>query len=210
MDEREEIMKKLMVICAFLTVPLAGGGYCAGAEAAGDSSKGAADRELHERRGPAEKMRNGGRFAIIAKVLRLSDSQQAKITEILRSDHEEHAALMKQLVENRKLFREKTHAAAFDEAEVSALAEKQGKLMARMIISPAIVRNKIRTLLTPEQRDLEERIQPLLEPRPEPGPHFAGDEFSHFAGKGMEHRPPVMDEEYPLPMKKGPPSCDED
>lgn len=39
-------MKRLIVICAFLAVPLAGIDCCAGAEAAGDSSKGAAGREL--------------------------------------------------------------------------------------------------------------------------------------------------------------------
>jgi Spy/CpxP family protein refolding chaperone len=202
----EEIMKRLMVICAFLAVPLAGVGCCAGAEAAGDSSKGAAGRELQGRRS-SEKSRHGDPFAIIAKVLRLSEVQQAKIAEIFKADHEEHATLMKQVAENRKLFWEKTHAAPFDEAEVRALAEKQGKLMARIIISPAIVRNKFRTLLTTEQRDLEARIQPLFEQRPEHWPHFADEEFLQ---RGMEHRPPIMDEEYLLPMMKGSPVCDED
>jgi Spy/CpxP family protein refolding chaperone len=207
LDERRKIMKKLIVICAFLTVPLAGGSYCAGAEAVRDSSKAAGGRESHKERGSAEKMCHQDHFAIIAKVLRLSDAQQARITEILKADHEEMAALTKQLAENRKLFREKTHAAAFDEAGVRELAEKQGKLMAGKIISPFIVRNKIRALLTPEQRDMEERIQPLLEQESEHRPHFADEEL--LPGR-MDHRPPLMDEVYPLPMKKGPPVCDED
>jgi Spy/CpxP family protein refolding chaperone len=202
----EEFMKRLIVICAFLAVPLAGIYCCAGAEAAGDSSKGAAGREL-QGCGWAEKSRHGDPFAIIAKVLRLSQDQQAKIAEIFKAEHEEHATLMKQVVENRKLFWEKTHAGTFDESEVRALAEKQGKLMARIIISPAIVRNKFRTLLTTEQRDLEVRIQPLLEQRPEHRPHFAGEEF---LPRGLEHRPPIMDEEYLLPLMKGSPVCDED
>ncbi len=153
----------------------------------GDPSREVVGRELHEGRGPAEKMRHEGRFAVIAKVLRLSNAQQVKIKEILKADHEEQAALMKQLAENRQLFREKIHAETFDEAGVRVLAEKQGKLMARMIISPAMVRNKIRAVLTPEQRDLEARIQPLLAPGPEHRPHFTDEE--HFPG-GMVHRAP--------------------
>jgi Spy/CpxP family protein refolding chaperone len=203
----EEIMKGLIIICAFLAVPLVGGGHCAGAEAAGDLSKVSGGGESHKDRGSAEKLRHQDRFAIIAKVLRLSDAQQAGIKEILKADHEEMGALMKQLADNRKLFRVKTHATAVDEAEVRALAEKQGRLIVMKIISPFIVRNKIRSLLTPEQRDFEERIQPLLEQEPEHRPHFADDEL--LPG-GMEHCPPIMDEKYPPPMKKGPPSCDEE
>jgi Spy/CpxP family protein refolding chaperone len=199
-------MKKLLIICAFLAVPLSGS-YCAAAEGAGNPSREVAGRELREGCGPAEKMHHEGRFAIIAKVLRLSDAQQAKIKEILKADSEEQAALMKQLAENRQLFRDKTHAETFNEAEVRALAEKHGKLMARMIISPAMVRNNIRTVLTSEQRDLEARIQPLLAPGPEPRLNFRDEE--HFPGI-MGHRPPDMDEEYPIPMKQGPPFCEED
>lgn len=200
-------MKRLIVSCAFLAVPLACGGYAAGVETAGDSAKSPVHRESHERSGPAEKMRHDGRFTIIAKVLRLSDAQQARIREVLKADHEEQAALMRQMAENWRLFREKTHAAAINEAEVKALAEKQGKLVARMVISPVMVRNNIRTLLTPEQRDLEARIQPLLEPGPEHRQRFADEE--HMT-RGMEHRPPVMDDEHPIPMKERPPFCDED
>jgi Spy/CpxP family protein refolding chaperone len=199
-------MKKLLIICVFLAVPLAGS-YCAAAGGAGDPSREVAGRELREGRGPAEKMDHEGRFTIIAKVLRLSNAQEAKIKEILKADCEEQAALIKQLAENRQLFRGKTHAETFDEAGVRALAEKHGKLMARIIISPAMVRNKIRAVLTPEQRDLEARIQPLLVPGPEPRLHFTDEE--HFPG-GMGHRPPDMDEEYPIPMKQGPPFCEED
>jgi Spy/CpxP family protein refolding chaperone len=203
----EEFMKRLLFVCAFLVVPLAGGGFCAGADtAAGDLSKASVGREAHEGREQAKKMRHGDPFDIIAKVLRLSNSQQARIRDIFKADHEEQASIMKQLAENRRLFRDKADAAVFDEAEVRALAEKQGQLMARMIISPALVRSKIRSLLTSEQRDLDERIQPLLE-SPEHRPHCAGEEF---LPRKMEHRPPIMDEEYTLPSEKGLPFCDED
>jgi Spy/CpxP family protein refolding chaperone len=203
----EKIMKRLIIICAFLAVTLAGSGYCAGAIAVGDLSKGADGNESQGGREQTEKMRYENCFAIIAKVLRLSNAQQAKITEILNAEHEEHAALLKQLAENRKFFREKTHAATFDEAEVRAIAENQGKLISKMIISPAIVRNKIRTLLTSEQRDLDERIQPLLEQDPRRRPLFAGGEPLPFMERGMEHRPPMMDEENQSLMKEGPPFC---
>jgi hypothetical protein len=89
------------------------------------------------------------------------------------------------LEENRKQFHQVSHAAAFDEAEVSKVAGKQAQLLVKLLISPAIMQHKINLLLTPEQRDLAERIRPVLERKP-------------------EHLPPFPDGNFPPPMKKGP------
>ena len=134
-------------------------------------------------------------YAGMAKVLRLSADQQAGIRKIINAERVEHNSLLKMLAENRKQFRQVTHASTFDEAAVRTLAEKQAQIITRLLISPVIMRNKINALLTPEQLDLEERIRPLLE-------------------QGPEHRPPFPDDEFRLPMKKRtgdrPPMFDED
>lgn len=207
-------MKRFTIICAILAATLAGGSYSVRAEGAGDAPKGMACKKMHEGHGSADEMGKGDHFAIIAKVLRLSEAQKEKFREMMKADRAENRALMKQLAENQKLFRQKSHAADFNEAEIRAIAEKQGQIMAKMMVSPAIMRNKIRALLTPEQRDLDERIQPLLEHRPEHGAHFGGMEFPTHMGHEMEHHKHFQGEEsYPCmgkdPSEK-PPCCEED
>ncbi|HTP65413.1 MAG TPA: Spy/CpxP family protein refolding chaperone [Geobacteraceae bacterium] len=206
-------MKQFIVVCAFIAVSSAMGGTLSGASAAGDAGMGSPCKEMHKVRGTAEDMSHRGPFAALIKVLRLSEEQQAKVRDILKADHEANSALMKKMAENRKLFMKKAHAATLDEAGLRALAGQQGQLMAQMIVSPAVVRNKIRALLTPEQRDLEERIQPLLEKGPEHRPHFCGDDFPPPMGMGMLHGPCLADMEMPPPpgnRHEDCPPCDEE
>jgi Spy/CpxP family protein refolding chaperone len=214
MNERRKPMKRLSIICAILAATLAVGSQSVRAEGAGDSPKGMAGKKMHEGHGPADDMGKGEHLALIAKVLRLNDSQQEKFREMMKTDHEENRALMNQLAENRKLFHQKSNAADFNEAEVRAITEKQGQLMAKMMVSPAIMRNKFRALLTPEQRDLEERIQPLLEHVPGHGAHFGGMESPSCMGHEMEHHQHLQGEESHPCMGKEPnekhPCCDED
>ncbi len=205
-------MKKL-IFCALLAAPLAMGGYCLGAEKGEITGKTAPCKEIHEGYGPADEMRDDGRFAIIGKVLGLTDVQKEKIDGILRAEHEANMALMKAMKENGKLLRETGNAAAFDDTRLRSLAEKQGQLMARMIISPAVVRHKIRAVMTPEQRNLDDRIQPLLEQEPEHRPHFFGGELPPFMAMDMVPGPRFHGGGFPFfggEIPKECPPCSED
>jgi Spy/CpxP family protein refolding chaperone len=186
LNERGIIMKRQSIVCAVLTLALAGGSYSAGEVAAGDSARVGvvAGKKMQGEGGSAEEMHKDEFLTAMARVLRLNDSQQSRIREMLKADREENARLDKELAENLKLIREKTGAAIFDEAGVRTLAEKQGRLMARTIIAPAVMRQRIRALLTPEQREVEERIQPLLVHGPGHRPHPGGAE----PPRGMEKR----------------------
>ena len=200
-------MKRLSVVCAVLALSLAGGSYSVQAETDGFPAKVKDGKKPHDGCGPAEEMKRGKHFEVLARILRLSEAQQSRVRGLFKDDHEESETLMKQLTENRKLLRQKMEATTFNEGEVRALAEKQGQLMARMIITPALLRQNMRTLLTPEQRDLEERIQPLLI-------HGAAPRPCSFGGEppmGMEHPPRFQGEEFPPFMgKEIPPCCEDD
>lgn len=203
-DERRRTMKRKIIIGPLFVAALACGVHTATAESAAETGQGVDGRKLHDGQESVNETHHERSFAIMAKVLRLSTSQQARIRDILKAELDEKTSLLKKLSENRKQFRQKTHAATFDEAAVRTLAEKQAQLMAQIIVSPVITRNKIRALLTPEQRDLDERIQPLLERRPQHGPPSCGEEPPPFMVRGPEHQPYFPNEEFPPLMKKGP------
>jgi Spy/CpxP family protein refolding chaperone len=194
-------MKRKIIIGPLFVAALACGVHTATAESAADTGQDMAGRELHEGHGSAEEAHHERCLDIMAKVLKLSTAQQARIRDILKAERDEKTSLLKKLFENEKQLRRKTHTATFDEAAVGTLAEKQAQLMTKMIISPAITRNKIRALLTTEQRDLDERIQPLLERRPEHRPPFRGEDLPTFMGRAPEHRH-CGDEEFPPTMEK--------
>ena len=203
-------MKQFIVVCTLFAVSSAMGGTVSGALAAGDAGAASPCNGTHKQRGPAEDMNHRGPFVALVKVLRLSETQQARIRDILKAGHEANSALMKKMAENRKHFMEKVHTETFDEAGLRALAGQQGQLMAQMMVSPAVVRNKIRALLTQEQRDLEERIQPLLEKGPENRPHFCGGEFPPPMDLGMPPWPCFADREPPGNRPEDCPPCDEE
>jgi len=173
-------MKRQIIIGPLFVAALACGVHTATAESPAETGRGVGHPEEC---GPTGRAPHERFYAGMAKVLRLSADQQTRIRDILNAGRVEHNSLLKMLAENRKQLRQATHASSFDEAAVRTLAEKQARLMTRLLISPAIMRNKITALLTPEQRDLEDRIRPLLE-------------------QGLEHRPPFPDGEFEPPMRK--------
>jgi Spy/CpxP family protein refolding chaperone len=200
-------MKRVSIVCAVLAMALAGGSCTAKAETAGDFGRGGGGKKMPGDCGSAEEMHGKELFSAMAGVLRLNDAQQARIRELFKADHEEHGRINRELAENRSLLREKADAAAFDEAGARSLAQRQGELMARMIIAPAVMRHRIRALLTPDQRDLEERIQPLMALGHWPRPPLEGGEPQ----RGMEERRHSRNEEFHPLMGKGmPPCCEED
>ena len=186
-------MKRKIIIGPLFVAALACGAQTATAESLVETGRGAG----HPKEcGPAGIGPHERFYADIAKVLKLSDDQQSRIREILNAGRVEHNSLLKMLSENRKQLRQATHASPFDEAAVRTLAEKQARLITGLLISPAIMRNKINSLLTPEQRDLEGRIRPLLEQGPERRPSSPDAEFEPPMKKRAGDRPaPMFDED---------------
>jgi len=185
-------MKRQIIIGPLFVAALACGVQTATAESTAEIGRGVGHPEEC---GPAGKAPHERFHAVMAKILRLSADQQARIRDILNAGRVEHNSLVKMLAENRKQFRQVTHASTFDEAAVRTLAEKQAQLITKLLISPAIMRNKINSLLTPEQRDLEERIRPLLEQGPEHRPPFPDGEFQPPMKKQAGDRPSLFDED---------------
>jgi Spy/CpxP family protein refolding chaperone len=200
--ERRIIMKKLGVISAVLALSLAGGSYAVRAEIGGPPARAGDDGKSRHGRVAAGEMQEEKHIAVMARVLRLSEAQKNKMRGLFQAGHGEMESLMKEIAENRLLLRQKTEAAVFNEGEVKALAEKQGMLMARMLITPARMRRNFRALLTPEQRDLEERIFPLLAHGPGLPPEMDGEGGLIRAGRfrpSAEDFPPPPPGEIPPP-----------
>ncbi|HEY6008875.1 MAG TPA: Spy/CpxP family protein refolding chaperone [Geobacteraceae bacterium] len=107
----------------------------------------------------------------MAKVLGLSASQQKQIEAILKSDRDKNAALRQKMAANQRRLLEAMRGATFNEATVRAIAANQGELVIETIVAMARKRHQIDAVLTPEQRALAEKIQPLLEGRGGEGPH---------------------------------------
>lgn len=112
----------------------------------------------------------------MASVLKLTDAQQAQIEALISTDAEQNAPLHRQLAENERALREATTAASLDEATVRALAATKGNLMTEMIVSRAKLRNAINAILTAEQRELADRLDPLKYGPPRPRPDRPGME----------------------------------
>jgi protein CpxP len=84
--------------------------------------------------------------------LGLTDDQKAKVKEILEAEKTAVKPLTDELAETRRQLREATAEGRFDEAQVSALAEKQGQALAKLIVEKERVKSSIYAVLTPEQR----------------------------------------------------------
>lgn len=96
----------------------------------------------------------------IEKILELTDAQQSQIKAILDVEHELVKPLFDKMHEFRKLLIQATEATSFDESAVRVLAVEQAKIETELIVSRTRAQNKIRTLLTQEQRELLKKLRP--------------------------------------------------
>ena len=97
----------------------------------------------------------GGRqmFGRMFKNLNLTDEQKTEVRKILEAERSVMQPVHQQLRENRDALNAATKDGQFNEAEVAQLAQKQGELMAQLIVSRERVQSQIWQVLTPEQRD---------------------------------------------------------
>ena len=181
-----------MISQLLLALSLAGASYDVCAEPGGSAARAGDEGEIRHGQRPDAGMQDEKHVAVMARVLKLSGAQENRMRRLFKTGHGEMESLMKEIAENRKLLRQKSEAADFNEGEVKALAEKQGLLMARMMVVPARMRRDLRALLTPEQREIEERVFPLLARIPEHPPCPDGCP------------PPLGMERCPHPHREGP------
>jgi periplasmic protein CpxP/Spy len=129
------------------------------------------------RRGPcalADGQQPGQHYmARLAHVLDLSAEQQAQIQAIVAKARESAAPLREQLDAKRTALHEAVTAKTFDEAKIRALATEKGAIQADLMVHRAQTKQQIYAVLTPEQQQLFDKIQPLLQPRHGRG-HWGG------------------------------------
>lgn len=100
----------------------------------------------------------GGPFERLADILDLSDEQRRQIEEIRSAERTRTEEFRRQHDEARDAIEKLTSSAKFDESAVRTLAGKQSAAATELIVAQARTRNQIYALLTPEQRQLAERI----------------------------------------------------
>jgi len=149
-------MKRLIVIGALAVGTLAGGAWSAQAALGSDLDRPA----LYEGRGEHGKMDSERRLARMTKKLKLTDAQKEQIQALLKGEKERVAPLREKLRESRKQLRQAAEAETFDEAAVKALAANQANLQAELIVSRLREQSQIHAILTPEQRELAEKLHP--------------------------------------------------
>jgi Spy/CpxP family protein refolding chaperone len=200
--KRRVRMKRMTILCSMLALTITASSWPVRAETEQFPARFEKNGSPHDKYGPNGELQGERELAALTRILRLNETQQAKIKKLLKADQGVMESLLMQLADTRKLLRLKAEAVDFNKEEIIALAEKEGRLMARMFVAPALIRQDIRALLTPEQRDLEERIFPLLAPGPGSPPKMEG-------GCAMMRRerfrpsegdfPPPQQEEIPPP-----------
>jgi len=146
-------MKNKLIVMAVLVATIIGGGT--GAVLAGHGSSG-------EFSGPPPGMEMGpGSFeGRMAKVLKLTATQQSQIKAVFDTEHDLVKPLFDKMHESRKQLMSLTDASVFDEEAVRIIANEQATTETELIVSRARVQNKINGLLTHEQRELLKNLRP--------------------------------------------------
>ncbi|HMV50996.1 MAG TPA: Spy/CpxP family protein refolding chaperone [Blastocatellia bacterium] len=97
--------------------------------------------------------------------LDLTDQQEAQIKAILEAEKPKVQPLIVELAANRKALTEATDNGTFNEAQVKAIADKQGDTLAALIVEKERVKTQIYAVLTPEQRAKAEQFRARIEDR---------------------------------------------
>lgn len=96
----------------------------------------------------------------MAKILRLSETQQSQIKAVFDSERETVKPLFDKMQKSRAQIQLLVETPAFDEAAVRAAAHAQAAIETELIVSRARVENRIHGLLTQEQRELLKNLRP--------------------------------------------------
>ncbi|MRR33826.1 periplasmic heavy metal sensor [bacterium] len=164
-------MKRRILAGTLLAATIAGGSGAWGA-AEESHADGMAEGPA---RGPCGKMPHGDHLDRLAKLLWPSETQQNQIKAILKSEHEQNAALREKMGEYREQLQAAEQAATFNEAAVRAIAARQAQTEIELTVSRARTQQRINAVLTAEQRTLRQNLLPPMGPGPGHPPPFPGE-----------------------------------
>lgn len=96
--------------------------------------------------------KRGGGHGFFLRGLDLTDEQKAQVKQIMEASREKNKGVFEQLKANRQKLNEVTANGAFDEAQVTAIANSQAALQAQMIVEKERTKSQIFAVLTDEQK----------------------------------------------------------
>lgn len=99
-------------------------------------------------------------FERMTNVLDLTEAQQKEVQAIREKNRPAIQAAGEKLRKGREELRQVIQAHPFDEEAVRSLAEKQSEPRVEMTVAFARMANEIHAILTPEQRELAEKLMP--------------------------------------------------
>ena len=132
-------MKKALIAILALAVLAAGVIFAVG--------QSAADKKDHGRHG----RRHRG-FGMAFKALALTEDQKAKLNELRTASRTNSQSVREALKANHKKMQTLTANGAFDEAQVTALANEQAGLQAKLIVERQRMKSQFFAILTDEQK----------------------------------------------------------
>jgi len=107
-----------------------------------------------------------GRFISLASwKLNLTDDQKSQIQALVDAGVKHDLPLAKELAQERKAVLDATAGGKFDEAQVSALAQKPAKTATVLATDAAILKSQVFAVLTQEQRDQISTFQEQMKNR---------------------------------------------
>jgi Spy/CpxP family protein refolding chaperone len=109
----------------------------------------------------------------LKKLLDLTGEQRNRISALLRDEWEKSMPLLKKESEIRQRLHRAEQAASFDESVVRKDAVSLARIETELMGIRARTHAGILSVLTPEQRRLAEKLEPVKEPRHLPPPQGA-------------------------------------
>lgn len=155
-------MKTRLLVWAFLAALISNGAMIATAMAGPGRAGGPGWEDADAPMGRFEE--RGERYLErMASVLELSEAQQQQIRALHEAARAEHAPLREQLDASRKRVHELCAAEPVNREAVRAEIAAQVDAKTELVVGRAKVRSETLKLLTPEQRELAEKLKPKRE-----------------------------------------------
>ncbi len=135
-------MKKIIIAILAFAVLATGVMFAVGQQKSGDGKRGGFGKRGHHR----------GGYGMMYRGLDLTEDQKAKLKEFRTAGRSSLQPTREALRANRKKMQELTATGAFDEAQVTALANEQAALSAKMIVERQRMKSQLFSILTDEQK----------------------------------------------------------
>lgn len=116
----------------------------------------------------------GDKMGMALRGLDLTDEQKAKVKEIMESNKAALEPTMSAMKENRSKLHDLSKDGTFDQAQVEALANEQGDLVAKTIVQKESVKAQIFAILTDEQKAKAAEMRTKFEGRMKDHKGFGG------------------------------------